>query len=468
MARVRKFLLRTGVHQTGNGPLVATRKRAKRWAEQARKMLAAGIKIPVAWGHQPDAEPYDPADPKAAKAARQYHLSKFNAGYLEDLTFDEATGDLHFVADVPGARVRDKQLLTDAELPGGLKVQAAVGEVSAAIRDWKDGRGRLWKDSIIHVALTPLPVVDKQPGFEQLAELSTLAGPAGATYLGAKTYLRELAMADHDDDYDDEAGATDEGGDDEGAADYGDDEGAEGNAEAPPPAPEPPPPPPPPAEPQAPAHFAEALKVLQEHGLHLPPGTTPENAWERICVLGHHDREKGESEEEEEEGADGGMPGSGGEDQGLGEEEQRPIMMSLATAKTPAEKKLLQRLTDNRKQGHRRTLSAQRKRVERAVKKGMKPKMAAGYLERIERCLSRLDGYELSLDDDGKPVGKPVDFAVNAIVRELDQAEDLLVLAKPAIDAYLLGAEEEARPSTDQADPQDIQARAARVSRAGK
>jgi len=58
--------------------------------------------------------------------------------------------------------------------------------VSAHIRDWKDGRGNRWDDSIMHVALTPLPVADGLPGFKNLAT------PAPKGTDGADLELHEL------------------------------------------------------------------------------------------------------------------------------------------------------------------------------------------------------------------------------------------------------------------------------------
>ena len=68
--------------------------------------------------------------------------------------------------DVPGAEVDpDGNLLTWAEAGDGRKLKCAIQECSAGIRDWRDGQGRMWPDSLIHVALCALPVVSDQDGF---------------------------------------------------------------------------------------------------------------------------------------------------------------------------------------------------------------------------------------------------------------------------------------------------------------
>src|SRR6478735_8448128 len=101
MSRVKKLLLREGIYSAPQGRLVAGKDRLKRWADTFKRMKSAGIRIPCAWGHQPEAVPCDDAD----RAAKQFYLSKFNAGYLDSLDFDPVTGALDFTADLPGCEV---------------------------------------------------------------------------------------------------------------------------------------------------------------------------------------------------------------------------------------------------------------------------------------------------------------------------------------------------------------------------
>src|SRR5579859_5265625 len=133
------------------------------WTERFRQMRARGIKIPAAWGHQSRAQPIEPDD-------REQQLAQFNAGYLTDLRF---TRDQELVGefDIPGAEKDESgNVVTMAETPDGLKLKCAIGEVSASINDWTDGKKETWKDSIVHVALTPLPVWHGQDSFQPVSE----------------------------------------------------------------------------------------------------------------------------------------------------------------------------------------------------------------------------------------------------------------------------------------------------------
>jgi hypothetical protein len=48
--------------------------------------------------------------------------------------------------------------------------------------------------------------------------------------------------------------------------------------------------------------FAQALKVLSEQfNCHLPPGTTPANVFERICLIGHQKQQSGKGAEDAED-----------------------------------------------------------------------------------------------------------------------------------------------------------------------
>lgn len=161
MARFTKNILPPGDYHAPQGVLQATPERLRSWAAKFRCMKAAGIRVPICWGHQPGAVPGS----GKGKSARQYEMSRFNAGYIEDLRF--GANGLEAVMDVPGAEVdEDGNLLTWAVMPDGRKVRCAIKEVSASIRDFRDGKGRDWGDAIMHVALVPLPVVGGQSGFK--------------------------------------------------------------------------------------------------------------------------------------------------------------------------------------------------------------------------------------------------------------------------------------------------------------
>lgn len=253
MAKVTKTILPPGVYHAPQGRLNATKQRLDRWSKQFRRMKAAGIRVPVCWGHQPGAIPGEGKD----KATRQFDLSRFNAGYLEDLRVGPE--GLEGVMDIPGAEVDDEgNLLTWAKLPDGRKVQCAIREVSAAIRDWKDGKGREWPDVIMHVALVPLPVVGGQEGFAG-AGLGSGADLGfdfdevpGEIHLGLSNYLHgQVQLSGGDAMPLDEMGGG--GALDGGVADP----------------------------------VRQSLGILAKMGLHLPDDTNEGNLCERIYLIGN-------------------------------------------------------------------------------------------------------------------------------------------------------------------------------------
>lgn len=249
MAKVWKVLIRPGAYQAPQGRLEATASRCRRWAATFQRMKRAGIRVPVCWGHQPGAIPGENAD----KATRQYLLSKYNAGYLDDLVCGP-DGALKALLDVPGAeRDREGNLVTWAKLPDGRKVPCAIKEVSAAIRDWRDGKGRDWPDAIIHVALVTLPVMAEQEGFAAAgAGNDTNAGGPGEVHLSLSDLLYTLGTETNmpDDlmleEPDLGAGMDTPNG-----------------------------------------RLTRTLSVLKQFGIHLPPDTNEGNLSERIDLIGN-------------------------------------------------------------------------------------------------------------------------------------------------------------------------------------
>jgi hypothetical protein len=387
MATARKILIRPGIYHPPQGELVASRERIKGWVDTWKRMDAAGLKIPVSWGHQPGAVPGDAGE----RAARQYYLSHYNAGYVGSLDADEK-GDLASSLNVPGCEVDASGNLTHwLRLPDGRQVKASVGEVSIAIKDFRDGQGREWPDAIVHVALTPLPVVDSQEGFKALG-LDSCDNPV---YLS----LSQLLSASEGADMAEEKEKPDV-----------ESEEAEPKAKAPPEAEAEAPAP---AAPPVKNHFAAALEVLRANGIALPEDTTEKNLCERILVAGTAIASaKAEMEQEmaKSEAAEGGEEKGqeySGEQPG---EEPRPVMMSLSTAKTPAERKLLERETKSHKAG----LDA---RIDRLVKRGLKPARAAELRQQVQ-------GYTLSLDAEGEPVPSRVDYALSLLEDSLPESRE--------------------------------------------
>jgi hypothetical protein len=167
VARFRKQVMGPGIHHTPKGVQVVDAARLRRWAEQIQGMIAAGYKPPLSWGHAPSAVPHTEDD-------AAFWQSKLVAGKLLGASVDPKSGWLSIEGDAPGVDMDDEgRLTTLTELPDGRKVRSAIEEVSIGAIDWPDGRGQIWKDAPVHVALTPLPVwvpEGGQPPFERLEE----------------------------------------------------------------------------------------------------------------------------------------------------------------------------------------------------------------------------------------------------------------------------------------------------------
>lgn len=419
MAKASKVLLRTGLYQPPQGELLVTPSRLRGYVDKFRQMRDLGIKIPIGWGHQPDANPADASQ----RARQQYYLSALNAGYLDDLSLDRK-GQLDSLMNCPGCEVDPAtgQYTAWVRLPDGREVRTGIGEVSVAIRDWTDGQGRLWPDVITHVALTPLPVMADQEGFT--AALSTVSTREASPvyYLSLTSMARELSTA--------EANMADEWEDDDEAVAEGAAKGAEEGEEKvqePPEKPAVSPPPPATADANAGGVMSAVLLALEAHGICLPPDTSLENLAERIRVAGHKkvtggdedEEEEREAKKKEEEDEDEGVSYSGEDRDGQTQEEERPVMMSLATAKTPAEKKLIAREESRHKR-------EQLDLIESLVKKGMPVHEATAYRE-------RLTSYTLSLTEDGEVSPKKLDFELSTWAKALEHSKfeaDVLGAAK--------------------------------------
>jgi len=126
-----KDMIHTGtyVHPTRKFSLAVDRDRLGRWAEAGQQMLAAGVAIPINCDH--------------SDAARDV------VGYVKEfkLEDDRLLGLCQFIGD-------------EAALT------AARNLVSIGIDpDFTDGQARQWGEAIVHLALTPVPVVPDQDQF---------------------------------------------------------------------------------------------------------------------------------------------------------------------------------------------------------------------------------------------------------------------------------------------------------------
>lgn len=180
MATFEKEVLKVGKYRCRDGSILEV---DVPYLQQKVKlfnaMTAKGIKVPIAWGHQPLAEPDDPAasdnDPAVA-ARREYLRGAMNAGYFADMRVTPE-GGMVVKGSVPGAEVdADGNLTCWTKLEDGRQVKTAIGEVSVGLNTWTDGSGQTWPESVLHLALTPLPVATGLAPFK--AALSTAPGRA--------------------------------------------------------------------------------------------------------------------------------------------------------------------------------------------------------------------------------------------------------------------------------------------------
>lgn len=407
MAAVHKVLVRPAVYTTPQGVLHAYPSRVKGWADTWRRMSEAGIKVPVSYGHQPRALPLDPT---ASREQSAYHFSALNAGYVADMSFDPATGNLSSKLDCPGMELDGDKLVAWTKLPDGREVKTAIGEVSVAIKKWTDGQGREWPDAIVHVALTPLPVAHGTGGFEHA--LSCVGDPMGYT-LSLNSALYELATeSDMEDEYDDDL--------DDSPSDLEND-GAETLPEA---EPEPEMEPEPEPEPAGPLgggeHFTAGLEFMAKKGIRLPPDTTPENFWERLAVishaLGHENHDEGSLLDDDDDlddlnddDEDDDTNPRPSRDDAM--EEQRPILMSLATAETDRERILLGREQER----HRKRQLA---RIDKLVKRGLTTAKA-------DKLRERVASYELSMSDEGAVAEQDLDFMLSSLEEMIPETHPL-------------------------------------------
>lgn len=131
-----KDMIHTGayVHPTRKFSLAVDRERLGRWADAGKKMLAAGVAIPINCDH--------------SDAARDV------VGYVKEfkLDGDRLLGLCQFIGD-------------EAALT------AARNLVSVGIDpNFTDGEARQWGEAIVHLALTPVPVVPDQDQFVEAAD----------------------------------------------------------------------------------------------------------------------------------------------------------------------------------------------------------------------------------------------------------------------------------------------------------
>lgn len=317
-------------------------------------MRAAGIKIPVPWGHHSKARPLTADD-------HHFAASRYNAGYLDELSINKA-GALEGIFELPGAELDGAgNIVSEATLADGRKVKTAIAEVSAAIDDWKDGRGRRWPDSIIHVALTPLPVVAGQTGF---VAADGRTGPTERRFsLSTLLFATEADMAD----------------------DKETSEGAEGGGQN--------------------QELLDLIEALRAAGLTIPDEVTDIPGL-IIAVKASGGAEEGEAPFETEggEGAGEGVPPM--------VEQPAGTFMSLLRHHDPAVRRLAEQHRTALEKQHQDWRSRRLAKVEQLIARGLQPPVA-------EELRRQVGAVQLSLDRAGAPKPPPVDAQLSLLDRVL-------------------------------------------------
>lgn len=400
MPKFKVGVVPPGTHHPATGPFTATRARSKHWADTFRRMKAAGIKVPLAWGHQPKAEPADEAKTQADK---EYWLSKYNAGYVDDAMV-EPDGTLSIIADAPGVTVENGAAVTTAKMPDGSTVKCSISEVSGAFRDWTSGAGVHYPDSMIHVALTPLPVVADQAGF---IPLSNSAPITGEIRLSLATLISHEGVRMADDlnlEGEDDGG---KGGEDDGGESAGgdgkkksDDGGAIDSSVE---------------DADDSELITEASAEMEELGIHIPDDLSSCQEWVRHLITAIKTHKSTKSMAEGEGAAAGAVAGeqaAGAAQATPPSTESPPMMMSLTDLKDPIQKTMFNRIakTESEKRAARITQLARRRWSDGT------PCVPPGEIDDLRKMAG---GVLLSLTPDGDPVETEVDRILSRLERML-------------------------------------------------
>lgn len=153
--------------------LTATSEHISHWHESGKKMLEAGLSIPIPLEHQPDAR----ALTKAERAAQQL---KDNAGWVKDYAVHK--DKLFALCDI-----------ADPEI--GKKLPTTIRWTSPWFHSFTDGDGNSWDGVISHLALTTRPRITRQEPFPSMAAALSLAANLRADPLTAALVPRGKGIA---------------------------------------------------------------------------------------------------------------------------------------------------------------------------------------------------------------------------------------------------------------------------------
>jgi len=390
IVRPGKYLVRTPDGRRREEEISSDR--IKGWTTRFAEMLKEGLHIPAPWRH----------DDKALPLTEEQLGSNHNAGWWSKL-WQEPDGTLYGELEVP----RDE----DAS-----RVGTTVIEVSPYVREeWKDGSGKSWNDSILHLALVTHPVVKNQENFQPVSSVPAMAlslsqlieAPVGAI-------LMQDAASN--------AGI-----------------GGPANASG--------------------ASIRDALAALKAVGLDLPEDTSAENLIERIIVASRAIAAKGEED----------IPPGKEQQPGKGTKEQ-PVPIAMGditlgdTDMTDEQKKAFQLEKKKQEEAVQRAKEDKEKAIQFAIEQ-----VHSGYKARVkalvetgritphfvkERLEPMAESFQLSLDEEGKQVQQPLDIILEALEALPENSIGLGKIstsrkAKKAQDGSLLSFEEPLPPGME-------------------
>lgn len=200
MAKFRKAILHANrTYHSPDGPLRVTPERLRHWAKKHAELTAAGVKVPVSWGHGDSIEQLVPVKFSSDKKSKP---PQGTVGYLDSFAVAKDGSSAEIVLDIRRA--------ADVEM-----VSQNLAYVSPVIfESWTDGDGITHRDVITHADLVQHPVDHHQSEFSPVSVACALRM---STNSGTPIIYRLEDEPMEDDDAPDFASADDDdsGPDDE-------------------------------------------------------------------------------------------------------------------------------------------------------------------------------------------------------------------------------------------------------------
>lgn len=196
MPRFTKEIVRAGVYEVADEQgnrreEEISEDRIRHWARTHHSMRQAGLNIPAPTTHSLMATPNLPLDEKGKPRVGkiQYRIGQeidsfTNGGFWSEMWNEKRP----FVDPETGETRMVETLMGSLEVPDEFadKIGTVVKETSIfAPPKFKDGKGKVWDDAIVHAALVVNPIEPGQANFQ----------PAGGLALAMSHFIRPLVMA---------------------------------------------------------------------------------------------------------------------------------------------------------------------------------------------------------------------------------------------------------------------------------